>query len=153
MGLVPGGRVVERAVGLDVRDPRARRGGDLAQAGELVGQLGAQGPLIDVDEEPAEVLGVLIRDMSPDPHPELGRHLANVAHRGVVTGVSPAGDVRARDQAQQGVVVTHALAEVGIQVDAGTHPTMIPPRPASASAGSGSFPQLHPLVDPQDSHT
>jgi hypothetical protein len=109
-------------VRLDVGDARARGPGDAVERGQLVQHVVGELCGVDVDEPAAEAGQVAVGDLRADRHPRGRRAGADPPHRGRVPGVEAAGDVRAGDQVEQGVVVPespHAetLTEVGVEID------------------------------------
>jgi hypothetical protein len=108
-------------VRLHVAHPGAGQPGEGVQRPDLVEQVVAQFVRVVVDAAAAETGEVAVPDLGADRHAPLGGGGADPAHRGRVAGVEAAGDVGARDDVQQRLVVaqppgTEALAEISVQV-------------------------------------
>jgi hypothetical protein len=113
--------VVEGAVRLHVGDAGPGHPGDAVQGGELVEDVVGQLGRIDVDEPAAEPGQVAVGHLRADGDSPGGGPGAHAAHRRRVPGVEAAGDVRAGDDVEQGVVVpqspyAEALTEVGVEI-------------------------------------
>jgi hypothetical protein len=115
-------------VRLQVADRGARLLRDPAERRDLLGDLAAQQVVRHVHATPAEALAVVVRHLGADHDPATDRRRAHRTHRGLVTGMEPAGHVCAGHEPEQALVVGDALAQVGVQVDPAvcwTHPPIV----------------------------
>jgi hypothetical protein len=114
------GRVVERAVRLDVRDAGAGNGCQPVKGSELVDNVIDQACLWHLDEPPAESTQVGETHLGSDPDTVRSGDLAGTAQDVGITGVEPTGHVGVGDERQQCLVVSHrplavSLTDVGVQ--------------------------------------
>jgi hypothetical protein len=113
--------VVERAVRLDVRN-RAMR----LQRANLLDGLRLDRSRRHVQRAAPEPLAVAVTDVRTDRHTTPDGLTADGPHRRRVTGVKPAGHVRARHEREQVEVAVHALADVRVQVNHPRHAATMP---------------------------
>lgn len=71
----------------------------------LLGHPSAEHVRVDVHVPAPEVLPVAVGDLRTDDNPGTGCGLAHPAHRGLVAGMEPAGEVDAGDHGQEARVV------------------------------------------------
>src|SRR5690606_7283318 len=114
--------VVERAVRFDVRQARTRRDSDGPKRLDLFPDELVDLRLRQRERDASLMLTVRVPGVRPDPESAAPRHDDQPAHGRDVTGVSAAGDVDGRDEAEkrqldQFVTRRGRLADVGVQVD------------------------------------
>ena len=128
--LVADDRVVERPVRLDVAHPGAGDAGEALERTDLVDDVLGEVVWRDVDEATTEAGQVAVPDLRADAHPLRRGPVADRTQDGGVTGVEAAGDVGARDDLEQRVVVAERplpepLTEVGVEIDVHGHPLIL----------------------------
>jgi deazaflavin-dependent oxidoreductase (nitroreductase family) len=109
-------------VWLDVRDTAT----GLLQRANLLDRLRLDRRRRHVQRAAAEPLAVPVADVRADRHTALDGLGADGTHRRGVTGVEPAGDIRARHEREQVDVPIHALANVCVQIDHPRHAATMP---------------------------
>ena len=130
--------VVERAVRLDVREPAAAGADKSVQRGHLVEHERADLIERQVHGSPAEVLAIRVARVCADGHVTgEGEHHRPVHDQGA-TRVHPAGDVRRREEGEDGSVV-QAFADIRVQVHRASSKDAIAGNPGRLAWGSRQF--------------
>ncbi len=115
-------RVIERPVGLDVTHARARHAAHRLECAQLIEHVSGELGWVHGDEAPTKTSQVAIADLGADDDPAFGGGRAGALQGEGVPGVEAAGDIRAGDDVEHGLVVAEPpgaerLAEVGVEIN------------------------------------